>query len=264
MPFPAAGEVIVSSRIAERLSLSRGDELEIQNADRQILTVRVGGIFDNYIDNFVIAGADTAAGAFCAGDVGSALQSAQQDTVGSDKWEANTLLLSTEQDTAEMAEKLTGMEEITSVMRLSATKDAVDSALSCLDYIIWLIVLFSGVLAFIVIFNLTNINLAERRREVATVQVLGFYPKETEGYVLRENLFLSIAASFIGLPLGTLFHRIVMHQIVIESMSFDIHVTAESYAISLCCTILFAAAVNLFMKRQIERIPMAESLKAVE
>ena len=70
-----------------------------------------------------------------------------------------------------------------------------DSALSCLDYIIWLIVLFAAALAFIVIFNLTNINLAERSREIATVQVLGFYPRETESYVLRENLVLSVLAS---------------------------------------------------------------------
>lgn len=94
--------------------------------------------------------------------------------------------------------------------QLVNTRDNVDDALSCLDYIIWMVVLFSGALAFIVIFNLTNINLAERSREIATVQVLGFYPKETESYVLRENLVLSVLASFIGLPLGTLFHRAVM------------------------------------------------------
>ena len=139
-----------------------------------------------------------------------------------------------------------------------------DSALSCLNDIIWLIVLFSGALAFIVIFNLTNINLAERSREIATVEVLGFYPKEIESYVLRENLILSVLASFIGLPLGTLFHRIVMSMIVIDTMTFDIHVTAVSYILAVVCTVLFAVMVNQVMKRQLSKIPMAESLKAVE
>lgn len=153
---------------------------------------------------------------------------------------------------------------ITGLTQLLFSKESVDSALSCLNYIIWLIVLFSGALAFIVIFNLTNINLAERCREIATIEVLGFYPKETESYVLRENLILSVLAGFIGLPLGTLFHSVVMHMIVIDTMSFDIHIAPLSYVLALICTVLFAVAVNLFMKRQITKINMTESLKAVE
>ena len=140
----------------------------------------------------------------------------------------------------------------------------VESALACLDYIILMVVLFSGALAFIVIYNLTNINLAERSREIATVQVLGFYKKETESYVLRENLVLAIIASFIGLPLGTLFHRAVMDLILIELLQFPRVIEPKSYVLSVICTILFACIVNLFMKRQIAKIPMAESLKAVE
>jgi len=119
-------------------------------------------------------------------------------------------------------------------------------------------------LEFIVIFNLTNINIAERRREIATVQVLGFYPKEQNSYVLRENLLLSIFSSLIGLPLGILFHRVVMKMIVIDRISFDIYIQPQSYAISLCFTILFAIIINQVMKKQIDKIPMAESLKAVE
>ena len=127
-----------------------------------------------------------------------------------------------------------------------------------------MVVLFSGALAFIVIYNLTNINLAERSREIATVEVLGFYPKETESYVLRENLMLSVIASFIGLPLGIVFHRAVMDLILIELLQFPRVIEPKSYVLSAICTIFFAWVVNLFMKRQIAKIPMAESLKAVE
>lgn len=243
--FPRVGEAIVGGRVAEKLELSIGDSFEIQNADRETMTVTVSGIFDNYVDNFVIVSKET-----------------QEAGFGS--WEANTILICVSQDAKEMAEKLTSVDGIISVTQLSATRESIDSALFCLNYIIWLIILFSGALAFIVIFNLTNINLTERSREIATVEVLGFYPKETESYVLRENLVLSVLASFIGLPLGTLFHRIVMSMIVIDNMAFDVHVTAAGYALSLLCTILFALAVNLFMKRQIGKIQMAESLKAVE
>lgn len=179
-------------------------------------------------------------------------------------WEANTALLIVDGDADAIAEQLTDLTEITSVSQLSAAKETVDSALSCLNYIIWLIVLFSGALAFIVIFNLTNINLAERSREIATVQVLGFYPKETESYVLSENLLLSILASFIGIPLGMVFHRAVMSMILIDSLAVDIHVEKVSFLPSIICTIAFAIIVDVFMKRQVDKIKMAESLKAVE
>ena len=153
---------------------------------------------------------------------------------------------------------------VTAVNQLSKTRNSVDIALDSLNYIIWLIVAFAGVLEFVVIFNLTNINIAERRREIATVQVLGFFPKEQNSYVLRENLVLSIISSFIGLPLGILFHNAVMKLIVIDRITFDISIDPLSYVVALVCTILFAMLVNQFMKRRIDRIPMAESLKAVE
>ena len=245
LALPEQGGAIIGSRIAEKLSLSVGDSFEMQDTDMKTLTVTVKGVFDNYVDNFVIISAGTYADVF-------------------GEWQTNTALLSVSGNVQDIAEELTDMTESTGVKQLISTKEKVDSALSCLNYIIWLIVMFSGALAFIVTFNLTNINLAERSREVATVEVLGFYPKETESYVLRENLVLSVLAGFIGLPMGTLFHRIVMNMIVVDSMAFDIHITPVSYVLALICTVLFAVVVNLFMKRQIGKIQMAESLKAVE
>lgn len=243
--FPESGEAIISRKSAEKLSLATGDTMEIQDSEMRSMTVTVSGIFDNYVDNFVLISADTYHGGF-------------------GEWQANTALLTVSGDAEDLAGTLMDVEQITSVMQLSDTKEDVDSALSCLDYIIWLIVLFSGALAFIVIFNLTNINLAERSREIATVEVLGFYPKETERYVLRENLILSVLGGVLGLPLGALFHRFVMHMIQIDTMFFDIHVTFFSYLLAFICTILFAVITNLFMRRRIGKIPMAESLKAVE
>lgn len=243
--FPEEGEAVVGRKVAEKLALSVGDAMEVQNTDLRTTTVTVSGIFDNYVDNVVLMSADTYQSAF-------------------DGWQANTALLNVSGDTEALAETLTGQEAFTGVTQLSATRENIDSALSCLDYIISLIVLFSGALAFIVIFNLTNINLAERSREIATVEVLGFYPRETESYVLRENLVLSVLASIIGLPLGVLFHRIVMHMIVIDAMYFPAQITPLSFVLAFVCTVVFAVAVNLFMKRRIGKINMAESLKAVE
>ena len=245
LSMPGRGEALVNTKIAEKLKLSVGDAFEIQNADLQVCKVTVSGIYDNYIYNYVIINDETYADAF-------------------GEWAANTALISTAGDDETVAETLTETDGISSVTRIFTTKETVDSVLSCLDYIIWLVVGFSGALAFIVIFNLTNINLAERSREIATVQVLGFYPKETERYILRENLILSIIAGVIGLPLGALFHRTVMSMIVVDFFAFDIHITPVSYLLALLCTVIFALIVNFFMKRQVDKIKMAESLKAVE
>ncbi len=243
--YPGKGEAIINNKIAETLGLAVGDTFTVRDADMRSCTVTVSGIFDNYILNYVVISEDTYAEAF-------------------GEWEANTAMLAVDGDADTVAEQLTALPEVTSVSVLADTAKAVDDALSCLNYIIWIVILFSAALAFIVIFNLTNINLAERSREIATVEVLGFYPKETNSYVLRENLILAVVASILGLPLGTLFHRIVMSMVVIDSFAFNIHVTPLSYVLSFVCTVLFAVIVNLFMRRQIRNIKMAESLKAVE
>ena len=94
--------------------------------------------------------------------------------------------------------------------------------------------------------------------------MLGFYPGETYSYVLRENIILSVLAGLLGLPAGTLFVHAVMARIVVDAMSFDVHVSLRSYVLSFAVTMLFAMVVNVLMRRVIRRINMAESLKAVE
>ena len=205
-------------KVAQALSLTVGDTLEIRDSGGQNLTVTVSGIFDNYVDNFVLLSAGTDEGAL----------------------QPDTALLHTSGDGTATAERLTALPAVTGVTQLSVTRDHVDSALSCLDFnIIWLIVLFAAALAFIVIFNLTNINLAERSREIATVQVLGFYPRETESYVLRENLVLSVLPASSACRWGALFHRIVMHMISIDSMFFHTRIAPVSFVLALVLTVQF-------------------------
>lgn len=239
--FPGAGQAVVSNAMAERLGLGVDDSLTLRNTDGSTLTVTISGVFDNYLGNYVIVSAATYG-----------------------EWAPNTALLKTGGDEEALARTLTGLEGIDGVTRLSTTRDSVNSALSCLNYIIWLIVGFSGALAFIVIFNLTNINLAERSREVATVEVLGFRPGETNSYILRENVVLSVAAGLLGLPLGVVFHRMVMGMIVIDSIAFDVRISPLSFVLAFVFTVCFALVVNIFMRRRVAKIKMAESLKAVE
>ena len=245
LALPAKGEAIISPKVAEKLSLSKGDSFEMRDADMRVATVTVADVYDNHIMDYVFMSDET-----------------YEELFG--EWTSNSLLIETSADSETIATKLTEIRGITSVTQLETLENNVCEALECLNYIIVLAVAFSAALAFIVIFNLTNINIAERRREIATVQVLGFYPKETESYVLNENLILSVIASIIGLPLGKLFHSTVMSMAKIDAVTFINQVKPISYLLAFVASVFFAAIVNSFMKRQIAKVNMAESLKAVE
>lgn len=133
-----------------------------------------------------------------------------------------------------------------------------------MNYIIWLVIISAGALAFVVLFNLSNINITERQREIATIKVLGFYRRETSSYVFRENMVLTLLGSLLGLPFGYLLHRFVMSQIKIDLVSFNVRIAAVSYILSVVLTFVFAFIVELFMRKKIDRIDMAESLKSIE
>ncbi len=133
-----------------------------------------------------------------------------------------------------------------------------------LDYIVMLVIFSAGALAFIVLYNLTNINITERTREIATIKVLGFFPKETASYVFSENLLLCMMSALAGLPLGKLLHAFVMAQIKIDMMHFDVRIAVPSYCIAIALTFAFAGMVHFALRFKLEKINMAESLKTAE
>ena len=136
-------------------------------------------------------------------------------------------------------------------------------SMASLDIVVALIVGCSAALAFITLYNLTNINIMGVR-EIATIKVLGFYPLETASYVLRENLVLSVLGGAAGLFLGKLFHRFVMAIIQVDYMHYDVRISALSYALAFAVTVVFALAANFSMRPKLDRVNMAESLKSVE
>ena len=113
-------------------------------------------------------------------------------------------------------------------------------------------------------YNLTNINITEREREIATIKVLGFYDGETNRYVFRENIILTVLGAFVGLPMGKLLHAYVMGQIKIDLMCFDVRVAPLSYLISAALTLVFGLLVNLALRRKIRTIDMSQALKSIE
>lgn len=115
-----------------------------------------------------------------------------------------------------------------------------------------------------VLYNLTNVNISERVREIATIKVLGFYDKEVSSYVFRETIFLTIIGALAGLLLGIGLHRLIMSLAEMESVMFGRNIDALSYVISFVITLVFGGIVDLFMYRKLKKVQMVESLKSVE
>ena len=152
-------------------------------------------------------------------------------------------------------------------MNVSISEDLADmvgNMMKALDLVVWVIVFCAGALAAIVLYNLTNININERIREIATIKVLGFNARETAMYVFKENLSLSAIGSVFGLGLGYLLLLFVMSQIRIDMVWFKALAMPASYVISVVLTMVAACIVDFIFYFKLEKINMAEALKSVE
>ncbi|MDE6713998.1 MAG: ABC transporter permease [Lachnospiraceae bacterium] len=246
--LPGDGEALLSHKIAEKLGVKIGDTLRLRDSDMNEIVVTVSGTYKNYIHNYAIINEAT-----------------YRDAMGeAPKYQnlyANVL------DGADIhgaAASLLNLDEVLGVTVNQDSRDRVGGMLDSMKYIVILIIGCAAMLAFIVLYNLTNINITERIREIATIKVLGFYPLETANYVFRENLLLTGIGALVGLLLGKWLHMFVIEKIDIDMVSFDNIIQNSSYVYSFFITLLFALMVNLFMYFKLNKINMAESLKSVE
>ena len=154
--------------------------------------------------------------------------------------------------------------DVASVEYYSAAADTFEDSVEVLNSIVILIIISAGLLAFVVLYNLTNINIGERIREIATIKVLGFYNREVSAYVYRENIILSLIGSIVGLFIGIILHRFIMVSIEQDGVMFGNHIDSISFLYSFIITMVFVILVDLFMYRKLKKIPMVESLKSVE
>lgn len=245
IPYPQSG-VVIDEALAEALGLTVGDTVVFTVSDTKTVGAEIVGLFENRFYHYAYMSAQTYEALF--GEACS-YQSA---------------FLMTDGDPYSLGAEIAEDSASASVSVLDATRKQVGNMLESLDYIVAVVVLSACALAFIVLYNLSNISITERAREIATVKVLGFYSRETQTYVFREILMLTAVGALIGLPCGTALHAYVMAQIRIDMVSFDVRITALSYVLSFAVTFVLALLVNLLLMRKIDRIDMAESLKSVE
>lgn len=246
--YPAYGEIMLSEKLADIADIHVGDDITFTDSDAVNVTFKVGGIYENYVWHYAFMSPET-----------------YEDYFGKE-YKPNTMYINTDSDDTafETGAEIGKIDEVMSVMIVPEMKERVTNMMSMLNAVVWLVIGSAGALAFIVLFNLSNINITERVREVATIKVLGFYPRETGAYVFRENLVLTIMGIIIGLPLGVMLHSFVMNQINVDMVAFKTAIMPVSYVISVILVIIFLKVVDIVMRRKIDRIDMSESLKSIE
>lgn len=246
--YPNAGEAIINCNLARMMDIGIGDEMKLTTADMDTLTVKVSGIFDNYVENLVFVNLDT-----CT-----------QQWGGAPELKAALLKAPEGADVSACGEKISSVDGVRTMQMSISSRDRISNMMSSLLFVVAMIILCAGLLAFIVLYNLTNINISERIREIATIKVLGFYPQEAASYVFRENLVLTGMGALFGLLLGVVFHAFVMDAIKVDMMYFKPIISPLSFAFAVILTFGFALIVNAIMRRRIDNIDMAGALKSIE
>jgi len=246
--MPGEHEVVLSVGVARNMGIGVGDRVLLRTSDMEELELTVSGIYDNHVYNYAIVS-------------GSTLR-AQWDR--SPEEQSAFVLAMDGQDVHELGAAITGFEGVLNVSINADTAEQVGGMMEALDAVIVLIVICAGLLAGIVLYNLTNINIKERIREIATIKVLGFNAAETGSYVFKENLALTVMGTFLGLFGGKLLHAAVMGYVRIDMVWFGNHIAWTSYLLSAVLTIVAALIVDFVMYFQLEKINMAEALKSVE
>ena len=248
LPMPQAGECLLSIGVCEALGIDQGDTVTVRSADMKTMELRVAGIFDNHVYNYVITNADTAIA-----------QWGQEVP-----WQIAYVDLPDGTDPHLAAKKLSDTPGVISVMISQDLADQVGDILEGLGLIVATIVVCAALLAVIVVYNLTNINITERLREIATIKVLGFHGRETAAYVFKENLLLSVVGAIVGLPLGKLLLDFVMGQIKIDMVWMPGRILPITPIWSALITLAVTLAVDGLLYSRLTKVNMAEALKSVE
>ena len=248
LSMPRVNEVMLSVGVCEALGIREGDRITMRNADMQRLDLTVSGIYDNHVNNYAIILPETIEAQWGVyPEIQMALVKAAEG-----------------QDIYSLSAMVTDMDGVMNVAVSQDFADMVGGMMEALDLVVWVIVFCAGLLAAIVLYNLTNININERIREIATIKVLGFNASETAAYVFKENLSLTAIGSVFGLGLGYLLLLFIMSQIKIDLVWFKALLVPASYGWSILLTMLSACIVDFVFYFKLEKINMAEALKSVE
>ena len=244
-------EVIITEKLANLLDINKGDTISIKNSDDKIVQVTVGAITENYLLHYVY------------------MSPKLYYNLYGENARYNMFLgkidnLTTQEETELAKEILQNKDSVSGVTILSSTKDIFKEIMDNMDLVVWILIIAAGLLAFTVLYNLSNVNISERIRELATIKVLGFYDKEVYKYVTRETIILTLIGMLLGVAMGYFLSMFIIKTCELDMFMFDVRMNLSTYLYGIGITFIFATIVNIATYFALKKIDMIESLKSVE
>ena len=241
--------VVIDEKLSELLDVSVGDTITLEG-DQRVEAV-VADITENYVYHYVYLTRDLYTQLYGEDYQNNVMLLAYQDGMGVDV-------------SNQTSETLMKMDGVASYSYIATIRDSFEDSMDAINYAVVIIIVAAAALAFVVLYNLTNINITERRSELATLKVLGFYDGETTAYVLRENVFLTIFGVILGLVLGRFLHSWMVLTVEVDLVMFGRTAPPYAYVLAAALTALFSLIVNVAAHFRLKKIDMVESLKTVE
>ena len=242
--------VLISQKMATKLNKKAGDTIKIKDANNKVIKAKIKGVFTNYVGHHIYASE------FLYKSWNTNAKTTHIYLIKSKK--------TTKKFERNLGNKIMNIDGVQSVTFYSSLQKNFKDMIKSISYIVVVLVISAACLAFVVLYNLSNVNISERKREIATIKVLGFTRKEVDAYINRETILLTILGSLIGLGIGIGLHHLIMNLAEMDDIMFGRTINSISYVISFVMTIGFNAIINLCMHKKLNNIQMVESLKAVE
>lgn len=242
-------EVIITDKLADNHNLTIGDQITVLDSDKKEYQFIISGIVKNYLGHYIYMNKETFENI-------------------NEQYQPNIIYLNTPElsttEKDELSNELLAKDSIINVVHTSTLKDSVKDMLDSLNKVIVILVLLSALLSFVVLYNLSNINISERNREIATLKVLGFYDSEVDHYITKETIILTIIGITIGLGLGIVLTNLTIGTVEMENYRFLRRINPLSFLYASIISSLFTIIVNYVTHFTLKKINMIESLKSIE
>lgn len=243
--------IVISEKAARNLDAKVGDKVKILNENDVSAEAVISGITENYVNHYIYMTNDYYKELFNRNAYSNRIYGVLDDSITIDQED-------------KMASKIIDSTCANGTVFTTGIKDGFSDTIKSLNYVVLLMIVSAGALAFVVLYNLSNVNISERIREIATIKVLGFYDKEVSAYIYRENVILTLIGAVVGLGLGVILHQFIMITVEVENMMFGRLINPLSYAAAFILTIVMGTIVNLVMNKKLKKVEMVESLKSVD
>ena len=242
-------EICLTDKCAQLLGVKAGDTIKLKDDNKEI-DAKISNIVENYVSHYIY------------------MSKVTYENLFGEKYNTNVIFLKnvdlTEAEEDELITNLMSKEGVSSATRITSMMGMIDDTLKSLNYIVIILIVSAGLLAFVVLYNLANVNISERIRELATIKVLGFYDKEVYDYVTRETIILTIIGIVLGLFGGYFLNYYLIGTCEINTLRFCKIVEPISYVYAVIITVVFTMIVNIVTYFALKKIDMIESLKSVE